>query len=147
MSSTTLSRSEAPTRLSALGTAALAPAAQAVLRVGAGLLFMQHGAQKLFGLLGGVDGNGATVDLLSQFGLAGALELFGGALVVVGLLTRPVAAVLTALMVAAYFVAHAFQAAFPVVNGGELAVLYALVFAFLAAAGPGRWSLDGRRAR
>ena len=147
MSSATLSRSEAPTRPSALDRAALAPAAQAVLRVGAGLLFMQHGAQKLFGLLGGVDGNGATVDLLSQFGLAGALEFFGGALVVVGLLTRPVAAVLALLMVAAYVIAHAFQAAFPVQNGGELALLYALVFAFLAVAGPGRWSLDGRRAR
>lgn len=147
MSTTALSHPEASTRLSALDTAALAPTAQAVLRVGAGLLFMQHGAQKLFGLLGGVDGNGATVEFLSQFGLAGALELFGGALVVVGLLTRPVAAVLALLMVAAYVIAHAFQAAFPVVNGGELALLYALVFAFVAAAGPGRWSLDGLRLR
>lgn len=142
---TTTATATAPSRLSALAVPTFAPIAHAVLRVGAGLLFMQHGAQKLFGLLGGVDGNGATVELLSQFGLAGVLEFFGGALVVLGLLTRPVAAVLTALMVAAYFIAHAFQAVFPVQNGGELALLYALVFAFLAAAGPGAWSLDGRR--
>ena len=133
----------APSRLSALAVPTFAPLAQAVLRIGTGLLFMQHGAQKLFGLLGGVDGNGATVELLSQFGLAGVLELFGGALVVVGLFTRPVAAVLTALMVAAYAIAHAAQAVFPVQNGGELALLYA----FLAGSGPGAWSLDGLRRR
>ncbi|MEP0547587.1 MAG: DoxX family protein [Rhodothermales bacterium] len=142
---TTTATATAPSRLSALAVPTFAPVAHAVLRIGAGLLFMQHGAQKLFGFLGGVDGNGATVELLSQFGLAGVLEFFGGALVVLGLFTRPVAAVLTALMVAAYSIAHAFQAVFPVQNGGELALLYALVFAFLAAAGPGAWSLDGRR--
>lgn len=147
MPTTTLAAPETATRPSALDTAALAPAAQATLRVGAGLLFMQHGAQKLFGLLGGVDGDGATVELLSQFGVAGVLELVGGALVVVGLLTRPVAAVLALLMVAAYAVAHASQALFPVVNGGELALLYTLVFGFVAAAGPGAWSLDGLRRR
>lgn len=142
---TTTAPTTASSRLSELAVPTFAPIAHAVLRIGAGLLFMQHGAQKLFGLLGGVDGNGATVELLSQFGLAGVLEFFGGALVVLGLFTRPVAAVLTALMVAAYFIAHAFQAVFPVQNGGELALLFALVFAFLAASGPGAWSLDGRR--
>ena len=145
MPTTTAPTTTAPSPSSALAVPALAPIAHAVLRVGAGLLFMQHGAQKLFGLLGGVDGAGATVPLLSQFGLAGVLELFGGALVVLGLFTRPAAAVLAALMVAAYFVAHAAQAVFPIQNGGELALLYALVFAFLAASGPGAWSLDGLR--
>ncbi len=129
----------------ALSASALAPTAQAVLRVGAGLLFMQHGAQKVLGLLGGVDGAGATAPLLSQYGFAGVLELVGGALLVIGLLTRPVAAVLTLLMLVAYVIAHASQGVFPVQNGGEMALLYALVFAFLTASGPGRWSLDGRR--
>ena len=131
-------------RFPALAVPPFAPAAQAALRIGAGLLFMQHGAQKLFGLLGGAGGSGAPAELLSQYGLAGVLEFFGGALVVLGLLTRPVAAVLALLMVVAFGIGHAPQGGFPVENGGELALLYALVFAFLAAAGPGAWSLDGR---
>lgn len=125
----------------------LASSTHGILRIGAGLLFMQHGAQKLFGLLGGVDGAGASVDLFSQMGLAGVLEFFGGAMIVLGLLTRPVAAVLTLLMIAAYFIAHAPQGLVPVLNGGELALLYALTFAFLAGNGPGAWSLDAMRRR
>lgn len=120
----------------------LAPVAQAVLRIGAGLLFMQHGAQKLFGVLGGTQ-----AELLSQMGVAGVLEFFGGALIVAGLFTRPVAAVLVLQMIAAYFIAHVPRAVFPVENNGELALLFALIFGFLAAAGPGRWSVDGLRAR
>ncbi len=145
MTSTASVSETAPSRFSALAGSTFAPITHAVLRIGAGLLFMQHGAQKLFGFLGGIDGNGATVQLASQYGLAGVLEFFGGALVVVGLFTRPVAAALTALMVAAYAIAHASQAVFPAQNGGELALLYALVFAFLAGSGPGAWSLDGLR--
>lgn len=127
-----------PSRSSALTASSFLPVALFLLRVGFGLLFMQHGAQKLFGWLGGTQ-----VELVSQMGLAGMLEFFGGALVVVGLLTRPVAAVLTFLMVVAYFIGHASQGSFPIQNGGELALLYALGFAFLAASGAGPWSLDG----
>ena len=127
------------TRFGALGSIF-----HAVLRIGVGLLFMQHGAQKLFGWLGGVDGAGASVELVSLMGLAGVLEFFGGLLIVLGLLTRPVALLLAVEMVAAYFMAHAPQGGFPVQNGGEAALLFALVFAFLAANGPGRWSLDAR---
>ena len=146
--STTASVSTADSsRSSWLAASTLAAGAQGLLRIGAGLLFMQHGAQKLFGLLGGAGGSGAPVELMSQFGLAGVLEFFGGALVALGLLTRPVAAVLALLMVAAYFIAHATQAVFPVQNGGELALIYALVFTFLAGSGPGAWSLDGLRRR
>ncbi len=136
---------DSPSRTAALSTATLTWGALAVLRIGAGLLFMQHGAQKLFGLLGGAGGSGAPVELLSQLGFAGVLEFFGGALIVLGLLTRPVAALLALLMVIAYGIAHAPQGFVPVQNGGELALIYALVFAFLAAAGAGAWSVDGLR--
>ena len=118
------------------------PALLAVFRIVVGLLFMQHGAQKLFGWLGGVDGQGATPPLMSQFGLAGILEFFGGLLIVLGLLTRPVALLLFAEMLVAYFQGHMPQGGFPVQNGGELALLYAFSFLYLAAAGPGRWSVD-----
>ncbi len=111
---------------------------------------MQHGAQKLFGELGGMDGNGAKAELMSQMGLAGVLELVGGALIVLGLLTRPVALVLLGEMVFAYFKAHMPQGGFPIQNGGELALLYALIWLFLVGNGAGPWSVDaalaGRRA-
>lgn len=116
-----------------------APAAGAALRIGAGLLFMQHGLQKLFGLLGG-----EVVPLVSQMGLAGVLECFGGLAVVLGLFTRPVAIILSLEMVIAYFIAHQPQGGFPIQNGGELALLYALVFALLATLGAGPASLDRR---
>jgi putative oxidoreductase len=119
----------------------------AILRIGAGLLFMQHGAQKLFGMLGGVDGQGASVDLVSLMGLAGILEFFGGLLIVLGLLTMPVAAILTVEMLMANFMAHMPQGGFPVQNGGELPLLYALIYLYLAANGPGPASLDGQMRR
>lgn len=114
-----------------------------ILRVGAGFLFMFHGAQKLFGWFGGLGGTpGATAPLLSQMGLAGVLEVVGGALLLVGLLTRPVAAILTVEMVVAYFLVHFPQGPLPIRNNGELAVLFALVFLFFAGNGGGRYSLD-----
>lgn len=115
-----------------------------VLRVGAGLLFMQHGAQKLFGLFGGMGPEGGTAALMSQMGLAGVLEFFGGAAIVLGLLTRPIAVLLVIEMIWAYVQAHLPQGFVPIQNGGELALLYALVFTLLAANGGGRWSVDGR---
>jgi putative oxidoreductase len=117
--------------------------AHAILRMGAGLLFMQHGLQKLFGMMGGFGGTpGATADLMSLMGLAGVLEVFGGLLIVVGLLTRPVAIVLAIEMITAFFMAHAPQGGFPIENGGELALLYALVWLYFAAAGAGIASVD-----
>lgn len=126
---------------------ALAPAAKALLRIGAGLLFMQHGLQKLFGMFGGMGGTGGTAELMSRMGLAGVLETFGGLLIVIGLLTRPVAVVLMLEMIAAYFIAHLPRGGWPIQNGGELALLYALVWAFFAANGAGPYSLDERRSR
>jgi putative oxidoreductase len=117
--------------------------AQGLLRVAAGLLFMQHGAQKLFGVLGGFGGQpGATAELFSLMGLAGSLEFFGGALLALGLLTQPVAFLLSGLMAAAFFMAHAPQGLWPILNGGELSALFSFVFLFFAASGPGRFSLD-----
>lgn len=125
----------------------LAGPTHALLRIGAGLMFMQHGAQKLFGALGGVDGKGASVELMGQMGLAGVVELFGGLLIAIGLATRPVAAVAALQMVAAYFIAHMPQGGLPVQNGGELALLYALVFAYFVGNGAGPASVDAALAR
>jgi putative oxidoreductase len=119
----------------------LGGATHALLRIGAGILFFQHGAQKLLGWFGGV-GDGATVQLFSLLGLAGALELVGGLLLVIGIFVRPLAFVLAIEMVVAYAKAHMPQGGWPVENGGELALLYALVFAFFAAHGAGPLSLD-----
>ena len=80
-------------------------------------------------------------------GVAGMFELFGGILIVLGLFTRPVAFVLSGLMAVAYFYAHAPSGFFPLLNGGELAVLYSIVFLYLSAHGGGSWSLDQWRSR
>ena len=118
----------------------LARTAHAVLRIAAGLLFLQHGLQKLFGFFGGIQG--ATVPVTSMLGVAGVLECAGGMLLIVGLFTRPVAAVLIIEMIAAYFIAHNPQGGWPIQNQGELALLYASIFAFLAANGAGPVSVD-----
>ncbi len=113
-----------------------------LLRVMAGLMFMQHGAQKLFGALGGVGPEGGSAPLMSLMGLAGVLEFFGGLLVAFGLFTRPVAFVLAGQMAFAYFMAHFPQGFWPILNRGELAALYCFVFLYVSARGPGRYSLD-----
>ncbi len=114
-----------------------------LLRIVAGLLFMQHGAQKLFGVLGGFGGEpGATAPLVSLMGLAGVLEFFGGLMIVLGLFTRPVAIVLALEMVGAYFMAHLPRGFWPILNQGELPMLYAFVFLFLAANGGSSFSVD-----
>ena len=116
----------------------------AFARILIGLLFMQHGAQKLFGWFGGTDGSGGTAELFALYGLAGVLEFFGGLLVVVGLLTTPVAAILALQMLVAYFMAHAPDGGLPIQNRGELALLYMCAFGLLAVYGPGPASLDGK---
>ncbi|HET8549423.1 MAG TPA: DoxX family protein [Bryobacteraceae bacterium] len=117
--------------------AAFEPYLLSTLRIIAGFLFIAHGVQKLFGWLGG-----QRVDLASQAGVAGVLETFGGALLLLGLFTRPVAFVLSGQMAFAYFIVHARQGFWPILNRGELAVIYCFVFLYLAAAGPGPISLD-----
>lgn len=108
-----------------------------LLRIITGFLFMQHGAQKLFGLLGG-----SQVPLLSLMGLAGALEFFGGALVLIGLATRPAAFILSGEMALAYFMAHSPANFWPILNHGDMAVLFCFVFLYLSAAGAGPLSVD-----
>jgi putative oxidoreductase len=108
-----------------------AHAAYLILQVATGLLFMMHGLQKLFGFFGGL-GNGATAPLASKIGVAGGLELLGGLLLALGLFTRPVALVLAGEMVIAYVTAHLPRGVIPLQNGGEVALLYAVIFVFLA---------------
>ncbi len=111
-----------------------------LMRIIVAFLFMQHGGQKLFNFPQAM--SGPPLELFSMIGLAGILELLGGALLLLGLFTRPVAFVLSGMMAFAYFIAHAPKGFWPVVNQGELAVLYCFVFLYLAAAGGGAWSLD-----
>ena len=115
------------------------PVLQSLLRIVAAFLFMQHGAMKLFGVPGAGD---HKVELMSLMGFAGVLEFFGGALLLIGLFTRPVAFILSGEMAFAYFMAHAPQGFWPALNMGEAAVLYCFIFLYLSAAGGGSWSLD-----
>lgn len=115
------------------------------LRIVAALLFVQHGTAKLFGVP-----HVAMFDelrLFSLLGAAGVIEFVGGILLLVGLLTRPVAFVLAGQMAFAYFLGHAGKALLPIHNQGELAVLYCFVFLFIAGAGPGRFALDREEPR
>ena len=114
----------------------------AILRIGTGLLFLQHGLQKLFGVLGGVPPSGGRVPLTSELGLAGILELGGGLLLVVGLATRPVAVLLMLEMIVAFSTVHMPMGGWPIQNGGELALLYLIIFGFLATYGAGPVSAD-----
>jgi len=117
-----------------------APRLLSILRIIAAFMFMQHGAQKLFGLLGG--SRGGTVPFLSQSWIGGVLEFFGGLLILLGLFTRPVAFILSGMMAVAYFQVHAPRGFWTIQNSGELAALYCFVFLYLSAAGGGPWSLD-----
>lgn len=113
-----------------------------LLRIIAGLLFMQHGAQKLFGLFGGLGGNGASAPFLQLMWFAGVMEFLGGLCILLGLFTRPVAFLLSGEMAVAYFMGHAPRGFWPILNHGELAVLFCFIFLFLAVAGGGQFTLD-----
>lgn len=116
------------------------PRILSVMRIVVALLFVQHGAQKLFGFLAPPEA--MTPPLLSLMGVAGVLEFFGGLLVALGLFTRPTAFILSGLMAVAYFMVHAPKGFWPLQNKGELAMLWSFVFLYLAVAGGGAWSLD-----
>ena len=122
------------------------PSLLALLRIVTAYLFLQHGTAKLLGIPA-VEMFKNGVPLFSLLGLAGVLELVGGALLLIGLFARPVAFILAGEMAFAYFIAHASQgnALVPMLNNGELAVLYCLVFFYLTVTGAGAWSLDTMR--
>ena len=116
------------------------PRLPSVRRIVAALLFMAHGAQKLFGFLAPPGAKSPAT--FSQMWVAGVLALFGGGLLLLGLFTRPVAFVLSGLMAVAYFQAHAPAGLWPLQNRGELAALYCFLFLFLSVAGGGEWAVD-----
>jgi putative oxidoreductase len=121
------------------------PQLLSVLRIITALLFFAHGSAKFFGfpqveML-------ANVSLASPGGIAGILELVGGALLIIGLFSRLAAFILAGLMAVAYFMAHAPQNFHPILNGGELAIMFCFVFLYIAAAGPGPWSVDASRGK
>ena len=118
-----------------------APYFYALLRISSGLLFAMHGSQKLFGWPGGSE----PVALLSLMGFAGIIELGGGLLIALGLFTRLAAFLASGQMAAAYFMAHLPQGPIPLLNKGELALVYCFLFLYLLAQGSGIWSLDATR--
>jgi putative oxidoreductase len=126
---------------------ALEPYLRSTLRIIAAFLFMQFGTAKLFAFPAAVMPDGGTAPLASLAGVAGLLEAFGGALLLVGLFTRPVAFLLSGLMAFAYFIGHAGQGFWPVLNQGHPAIMFCFVWLYLSAAGGGPWSLDALRKR
>lgn len=114
------------------------PKMLSVLRIMTGFLFFWHGSQKLLAF----PPSGRPGEMPTIVFVAGVLEFFGGILIVFGLFTRWTAFVLSGLMAVAYFMAHGLEALLPIVNKGELAVLYSFVFLYLFFAGGGEWSLD-----
>jgi putative oxidoreductase len=123
---------------------AWAPQLQSVLRIVAAVMFIQAGTVKLFGWPMAMP-DGGTPPMLSQIWIGAVLELVGGALLIVGLFTRPVAFILSGEMAVAYFQFHAPNGFWPVVNQGQPAVLYCFIWLYLSAAGGGPWSLDALR--
>jgi putative oxidoreductase len=113
-----------------------------LLRVVSGFLFLQAGGLILFGWYGGMPGEPSPPPLMSQTGIGGVLEFFGGILIMLGLFTRPVAFILSGTMAVAYWQFHAPQGGWPIQNQGMPAVLFCFIFLHLAAQGAGEWSLD-----
>jgi putative oxidoreductase len=126
-----------------------APELLSVLRIIAAFLFIQVGTAKLFAFPAAVMPGGGTAPAWSLAWVAGVLETFGGALLLIGLWTRPVAFILSGEMAFAYFIGHAPRGPWPVLNEGSGAILFCFVFLYLSAAGPGPWSVDAplRRGR
>lgn len=121
------------------------PRLLSILRIMSGLLLLQHGTGKFLKFPAGAVP--PTFNLNSMPGYAGYIELVCGILLVIGLFSRPAAFLASGMVAVAYFMVHAPQGFFPILNRGELAVLYCFVFLYLAAAGPGPWSLDAMRKR
>jgi putative oxidoreductase len=121
------------------------PQFQSLLRIVAAFMFILFGTMKLFAFPAGMPPNGGTASLTSQIGIGGILEVFGGTLLLVGFLTRPVAFVLAGEMAVAYFQFHFPNGIWPALNGGVPAALYCFVWLYFSAAGGGPWSVDAMR--
>lgn len=115
-----------------------APRVLSIVRIVSALIFMEHGTAKLLGF----PPSNFSPEAMSLPWIAGVLEIVGGALLVVGLFTRPVAFVLSGLMAAAYWIAHAPKSIYPLLNGGDAAILFCFIFLYIAFAGGGPWSVD-----
>jgi len=120
----------------------LSPEILSLLRIVAALVFMSVGTMKLFAFPAGLPPNGGTVPLFTQLGLAGVLEVFGGGLILIGLLTRPVAFILSGEMAVAYFQGHYPVSFWPAINMGIPAFIYCFLWLYFSAAGAGPWSID-----
>ena len=129
-----------------VGTARSSLFALALLRIVAGLLFLEHGLQKFLGFPPG-KGAGSGFPLDNPAAFAGIIEVVAGALIAIGLLTRPAAFIASGTMAVGYWLAHAPQDPFPLNNGGDAAILYCFIFLYLWVAGPGAWSIEGVRSR
>ena len=119
------------------------PRALAVLRIVAGLLFLAHGVVKLFGFPEGAEPG--QVQIATLFGAGAIIELVTGALLILGLFTRPAALIASGEMAVAYWMFHAPHSPYPAVNGGDAAILFCFVFLYLVFAGAGPWSVDAAR--
>jgi putative oxidoreductase len=117
------------------------PETLSVVRIIIALLFLEHGSAKLLGFPSPPNGHPAFMTLLW---VQGMIELVGGALLAIGLFTRPIAFILSGDMAVGYFMAHAPKAFFPLLNGGDGAILYCFIFLLFFVAGPGRWSIDAK---
>src|SRR5438034_9367525 len=122
-----------------------APYLRSILRIVAAFLFMQVGTAKLVGFPATILPGGGTAPIASLLGIAGVLETFGGVLLLVGLFTRPVAFLLSGEMAFAYFMGHAPNGLWPVLNQGTDAIFYCFLYLYFSAAGPGPWSIDAMR--
>ncbi|ODU21159.1 MAG: DoxX family protein [Sphingomonas sp. SCN 67-18] len=122
---------------------AMAPRLLSLLRIVSALLFFAHGTQKILGF----PASDMHPAMWSLPWIAGILELVGGGLLLIGLFSRPVAFILSGQMAVAYWIAHAPQSPYPSLNGGDAAILFCFVFLYIAAAGPGPWSVDAGRGR
>ncbi|MBI1802827.1 MAG: DoxX family protein [Ignavibacteriae bacterium] len=123
------------------------PYLQSLLRIVASIMFIFVGTMKLFAFPAGMPPDGSTARFMSEIWIGGVLEVFGGALLLLGLFTRPVAFILAGEMAVAYFQFHFPQGFWPTMNGGVTAVLYCFVWLYFSAVGAGPWSLDAKRGK
>jgi len=121
------------------------PQALGLLRIVTALIFIAHGTQKLLGFPAAPASGLPAIFTIYWF--AGVLELFGGLAILVGFMTRPVAFILCGQMAFAYWMGHASRGPFPVLNGGDAAILYCFIFLYIFTAGAGAWSMDGNRSK